>query len=79
MMVRTATLRGRFSDAVGTTRDASKLLVGYAYSPVGSAFAFEGFIISWEWASMPGSPYGQPVISLDTARAVYVDAGGSSY
>lgn len=35
--------------------------------------------ISWEWASMPGSPYGQPVISLDTARAVYVDAGGSSY
>lgn len=35
--------------------------------------------ISWEWASMPGSPYGQPVISMDTARAVYVDAGGSSY
>lgn len=35
--------------------------------------------ISWEWASMPGSPYGQPVISMDTARAVYVDAGGSSF
>lgn len=35
--------------------------------------------IAWEWASMPGSPYGQPVISMDTARAVYVDAGGSSY
>ncbi|MBI1623928.1 glycoside hydrolase family 104 protein [Comamonas sp. EJ-4] len=35
--------------------------------------------IAWEWASMPGSPYGQPVISMDTARAVYVEAGGSSY
>ncbi|KGH20756.1 glycoside hydrolase family 104 protein [Comamonas thiooxydans] len=35
--------------------------------------------IAWEWASMPGSPYGQPVISMDTARAVYVDAGGSSF
>ncbi|MEG0923292.1 MAG: glycoside hydrolase family 104 protein [Comamonas sp.] len=35
--------------------------------------------VAWEWASMPGSPYGQPVISLDTARSVYVDAGGSSY
>lgn len=35
--------------------------------------------IAWEWASMPGSPYGQPVISMDKARAVYVEAGGSSY
>lgn len=35
--------------------------------------------IAWEWASMPGSPYGQPVISMDTARTVYVDAGGSSF
>jgi muramidase (phage lysozyme) len=32
--------------------------------------------IATEWASMPGSPYGQPVISLGTARAVYADAGG---
>ena len=35
--------------------------------------------IAWEWSSMPGSPYGQPVISMDTARTVYVDAGGSSF
>lgn len=32
--------------------------------------------VAKEWASMPGSPYGQPVISLNTARAVYADAGG---
>jgi len=35
--------------------------------------------IAREWASMPGSPYGQPVISMDTARAVYVGAGGNAY
>ncbi|MGE0350384.1 glycoside hydrolase family 24 protein [Hydrogenophaga sp.] len=33
--------------------------------------------IATEWASMPGSPYGQPVISLATARAVFASAGGS--
>lgn len=32
--------------------------------------------VAREWASMPGSPYGQPVISLQTARTVYADAGG---
>ncbi len=32
--------------------------------------------VAREWASMPGSPYGQPVISMTTARAVYADAGG---
>lgn len=32
--------------------------------------------IAREWASMPGSPYGQPVISLSTARAVFASAGG---
>ena len=29
-----------------------------------------------EWASLPGSPYGQPTISMDTARDVYAGAGG---
>jgi len=29
-----------------------------------------------EWASLPGSPYGQPVISMATARAVFAGAGG---
>lgn len=29
-----------------------------------------------EWASLPGSPYGQPTISLDRARTVYAAAGG---
>lgn len=32
--------------------------------------------IATEWASMPGSPYGQPVISQTTARAIYASAGG---
>lgn len=31
-----------------------------------------------EWASLPGSPYGQPVKTLDQARAVY-EANGGSY
>lgn len=30
-----------------------------------------------EWASLPGSPYGQPVISSAVARSVYVAAGGT--
>lgn len=29
-----------------------------------------------EWASLPGSPYGQPVISWERARAIYASAGG---
>lgn len=33
--------------------------------------------IATEWASMPGSPYGQPVITLATARAVFASSGGS--
>lgn len=32
--------------------------------------------VSWEWASLPGSPYGQPTISLAKARAVFVASGG---
>lgn len=33
--------------------------------------------IAWEWASMPGSPYGQPVISLGAARQAFASAGGT--
>lgn len=33
--------------------------------------------VAREWASMPGSPYGQPVISMATARSVYSTAGGA--
>lgn len=29
-----------------------------------------------EWASLPGSPYGQPTISLDKALALFTQAGG---
>jgi muramidase (phage lysozyme) len=29
-----------------------------------------------EWASLPGSPYGQPVVSIDRARALYAASGG---
>lgn len=29
-----------------------------------------------EWASLPGSPYGQPVISIDKARRLFAEAGG---
>lgn len=30
-----------------------------------------------EWASLPGSPYGQPVVSMEKARSLYEAAGGS--
>lgn len=30
-----------------------------------------------EWASLPGSPYGQPTISMTTAYAVYTSSGGT--
>lgn len=33
--------------------------------------------IAREWASMPGSPYGQPVITEATARQVFASAGGN--
>lgn len=29
-----------------------------------------------EWASLPGSPYGQPVVTIEKARAVYVANNG---
>lgn len=32
--------------------------------------------ISKEWASMPHSPYGQPVISMQRAQAIFASAGG---
>lgn len=34
--------------------------------------------IAREWASLPGSPYGQPTISMDRARSIYASAGGDS-
>lgn len=34
--------------------------------------------ISKEWASMPFSPYGQPVISLQRAQAIFASAGGAA-
>ena len=33
--------------------------------------------IALEWASMPGSPYGQPVISMAAARSVFETNGGN--
>ncbi len=30
-----------------------------------------------EWASLPGSPYGQPTVTLATIREIYVQAGGA--
>lgn len=35
--------------------------------------------ISREWASLPGSPYGQPTISWDKARNIFAMAGGEIY
>lgn len=35
--------------------------------------------ISREWASLPGSPYGQPTISLARAQQVFADAGGATF
>lgn len=37
----------------------------------------KGHGLRWEWASMPGSPYGQGVISMETARKVFMASGGS--
>ncbi|WP_151446728.1 glycoside hydrolase family 24 protein [Lacisediminimonas profundi] len=34
--------------------------------------------IAREWASLPGSPYGQPTISWSTAMAEFTNAGGTS-
>lgn len=33
--------------------------------------------VAKEWASMPGSPYGQPTITLTKARTLYASAGGN--
>jgi muramidase (phage lysozyme) len=33
--------------------------------------------IAKEWASLPGSPYGQPTISWDKARAIFAQSGGA--
>lgn len=33
--------------------------------------------VAGEWASLPGSPYGQPTITLDKATQIYADAGGA--
>lgn len=34
--------------------------------------------IAREWASLPGSPYGQPTISWERARTIYASAGGET-
>ncbi|WP_235548587.1 glycoside hydrolase family 24 protein [Noviherbaspirillum sp. Root189] len=34
--------------------------------------------IAKEWASLPGSPYGQPVMTIDKARQIYAMAGGET-
>lgn len=34
---------------------------------------------AWEWASLPGSPYGQPTISMERAKAIYAGAGGNTF
>ena len=31
-----------------------------------------------EWASLPGSPYGQPVMSIEKARGIFAAYGGKS-
>ncbi len=33
--------------------------------------------LGFEWASLPGSPYGQPVRTMAQARAVYLASGGT--
>ena len=32
---------------------------------------------AWEWASLPGSPYGQPTISMERAKAIYLERRGA--
>lgn len=52
--------------ARGALDDARAGRIGAALAKIGR-----------EWASMPGSPYGQPTISEQTARSVYASAGGT--
>lgn len=35
--------------------------------------------IAREWASLPGSPYGQPVMTWEKARTIYAAAGGEDF
>lgn len=38
-----------------------------------------GHGLRWEWASLPGSPYGQGTISLAAAKSVFAAAGGTAF
>lgn len=70
-----------FTDFSATSQDegAVALIAGRkALEPLMSGRFREAVgLCAREWASLPGSPYGQPTISMDKAEAIYIFSGGS--
>ncbi len=69
---------GDFSDT-SQDRAAMDLIErrGATQEVVAGNFANAVHLVAKEWASLPGSPYGQPTHSLDQVAAAYQDAGGT--
>lgn len=69
-----------FTDFSPATQDAAAvaLIIGRKALDDVLAGRFEAAVAKCnrEWASLPGSPYGQPTVTLDAARAVYLLHGG---
>jgi muramidase (phage lysozyme) len=69
---------GDFSDA-SQDQAAMDLIErrGATQDVVAGNFANAVELVAKEWASLPGSPYGQPVHTLDQVAAAYQAAGGT--
>jgi muramidase (phage lysozyme) len=71
-----------FTDFTPESQDlgAIALIKGRGALPDVIAGNFEAAVskCNKEWASLPGSPYGQPVVTMDKAKDVYIAAGGFS-
>ena len=69
-----------FTDFSSATQDAAAvaLIIGRKALDDVLAGRFEAAVAKCnrEWASLPGSPYGQPTVTLAAARAVYLLHGG---
>jgi muramidase (phage lysozyme) len=69
---------GDFSDAAQDAA-ALDLIEGRGATPniIAGDFAGAVALLGKEWASLPGSPYGQPTHTLADLQQVYLDNGGS--
>ena len=69
-----------FTDFTPESQDlgAIALIKGRGALPDVIAGNFEAAVskCNKEWASLPGSPYGQPVVRMDHAKEAYINAGG---